>query len=105
MLSFSTASLQYIPAQVSALKGGVPYNPTADQVYMAFSPGVATSTPVSGLTFYTGTWDTAQGAYYALCLVGPGGTTTLAVGTWTVWVKISDNPEIPVIPAGQIQMI
>jgi hypothetical protein len=70
---------------------------------MAFTAGTATSTPAS-LTFYAATWDTASSAYYALCLVGPGGTTTLTAGIWTVWVQVTDNPEIPVINAGQIQM-
>ena len=104
MLNFSTASLEYIPVQVSALKSGMPYNPTGDTVAMAFSSGSSTATPTAGLTFYAGTWDTAQGAYYALCLVGPGGTTALTAGIWTVWVKVTDNPEIPVKNAGQIQM-
>lgn len=105
MLNISTASLQYVPAQVSALKEGVPYNPTADTVYMAFTPGVSPTTPTSGFTFYLGSWDVAQGAYYALCLVGPGGTTQLASGIWTVWVKVTDNPEVPIVAAGQIQMV
>ena len=103
MLSFSTASLQYIPAQVTALKEGVPYDPTGDTVAMAFTAGVTTTTPAS-LTTYSATWDTAQGQHIALCLVGPGGTTQLTAGIWTVWVKITDNPEIPFLVAGQIQM-
>ncbi len=31
-------------------------------------------------------------------LVGPGNT-VLAAGTWTVWVKVTDSPEIPVLQA------
>jgi hypothetical protein len=51
------------------------------------------------------TWDPpnpASSRYFAQCLVGPGGATTLAAGTWYVWVKITDSPEIPVRPASYI---
>lgn len=103
MLNISTASLQYVPVQVTALKEGLPYNPTSDTVQMAFSLGVATATPAN-LTFNPAIWDTASNAYYALCLVGPGGSISLASGIWTVWVQVSDNPEIPVLNCGQIQV-
>lgn len=43
-------------------------------------------------------------AYFACCLVGPGGTITLVAGTYDVWVKISDSPEIPAILSGQVQV-
>ena len=40
------------------------------------------------------------------CLIGPnGGTQQLTAGYWTVFVKIGDSPEVPVLLAGQIQMI
>lgn len=104
MLSFSTQSLEYIPAQVTAVKAGVSYNPTADVVAMTFAPGTVTAVPASP-TWYAASWDTAGTAYTALCLVGPGGTTTLTVGIWTVFVKVTDNPEVPVKNAGQIQMV
>lgn len=103
MLSFSVDSLVYIPAQVTAVKAGQPYNPTGDTVQMTFTPGVAISTPVS-FTWYPASWDSAQGAYTALCLIGPGGTVTLTAGIWSVWTLITDNPESPVLLAGQINM-
>jgi hypothetical protein len=59
---------------------------------MAFTKG---PTPVSG-DWKTAEWETAGTKRYARCLVGPGGTTTLAKGLWAVWVKLTDNPEIPV---------
>lgn len=47
-------------------------------------------------------WETISGRYYARCLVGPGGTVTLAVGNCNVWVKVTDNPEVPIMPAGTL---
>lgn len=101
MLSVSALSTQYIPAQVSATKAGVSYNPTSDAVFMAFKQG---NVQPSAGDWVAGVWDTAGTAYYALCLVGPSGGITLTAGVWNVWVKVTDNPEIPVFLAGQIQV-
>ena len=39
-------------------------------------------------------------------VVGPGsGGVDLATGTWSLWVKITDNPEIPVINAGLLVIV
>lgn len=105
MLEFTTASLEYVPVQVTATKSGAVYDPTSDTVQMAFVAGTVTTTPAS-LTFYTASWDTANGAYYALCLVGPSpGVVALTAGIWTVYVKVTDSPEVPVKNAGQIRMV
>lgn len=37
--------------------------------------------------------------YYARCLVGPMGTVQLADGLYDVWVRVTDNPERPVLRA------
>lgn len=103
MLTLSTLTLEYVRIQVSAAAAGTPINPTGDTVTMAFvtpgaTPGVA--------DWHTATWDTAtaNGVYTAQCLVGPGGTATLPAGVYSVWIKVTDNPEIPVRQAGQIQI-
>lgn len=101
--SRSGASLQYVDAIVTATFRGAPYNPTADQVQFAFTvPGA----PLTGsTTWYTGLWDGTSvlpgtvSDYTALCLVGPGGTTTLTAGQYQVSVKVTDNPEILVLSA------
>jgi hypothetical protein len=104
LLKISVDSLEYVPVQVTALKSGVPYNPTSDMVQMAFAAGTVTTTP-SNLTFNTASWDTSSSAYYALCLIGPnGGTQQLTAGYWTVFVQVGDSPEVPVKLAGQILM-
>ena len=95
--TLSTASLEYVRVPVTASKSGVAYDPTADAVAMAFQ-----ATPAAPSLFYNGAWETTGTAFYALCLVGPGGVVQLSPGTWYVWVKITDAPEIPVLDAGVI---
>lgn len=102
--SFSTLSLEYVPVQWTATKSGAVYNPTSDTAYMAFVAGSVTATPAS-LTWYSASWDTANNAYYALCLIGPSpGLVALTAGVWTVFAKVTDNPEAPVKNAGTILM-
>lgn len=95
-LQISSASRQYVRVPITEASGG---NPTGDTVTLAFpSPN---SEPV---TFYTGSWLTASGVYFAQCLVGPGGTVVLPVGFYDVYVKIGDNPEVPVLLSGLLEV-
>lgn len=92
----SVLSCQYVPVLVKAEAA----TPTSDTVQMAF---VASGDPQSG-DWNTASWaaqqnlPTTQGI--AQCLVGPGGTIALATGTYTIWVKVTDSPEVPVQVAG-----
>jgi hypothetical protein len=101
--SQSVLSLQYIQVQVLATVLGAPIDPTSDVVQFAFTLNGANPG-----TWSTGSWASdaplANGAYIAQCLVGPGGTVTLTRGTWTTWIKVTDDPEIPVITAGELQI-
>lgn len=95
-LEISSLSLQYVKVPVTATLAGVAVNPTADVVQMAFpTPGTP---PV---TWYTAAWETDSTAsvpvYLARTTIGPGGTAALAPGTYEIWVKVTDNPEIPVL--------
>lgn len=102
----SSASLQYITVPVNTTKSGVPYNPTSDVVQFAFLANISGTPQASD--WVTGSWDTLLNysyPYQAKCLVGPGGTVQLAVGTYVIWMKIADSPEIPVLIAGQVQII
>ena len=100
METVSQASLQYIQAGVTATLPSGAYNPTSDTVQFAFAaPGAS----VLGAQWWTGSWastePTGPNTYIAQCLVGPGGTVQLAPGPYQVWVQITDNPEVPVLPA------
>lgn len=100
MLTIDRDSRQYVQAQVTATVAGQSYNPTVDVVEFAFTTG--NDRPV---TWYTGNWDTTPtngtNAYWAQILIGPGSSgPVLAVGRYFVWVRITDNPEQPIIPVG-----
>jgi hypothetical protein len=105
-ISLSQLSTQYIIVPVSATVAGISYNPTSDIVQFAFMP-TATQVPQSG-DWVTGVWETESSnilyPYLALCLVGPAGTINPGIGTYVVYIRIQDNPEVPVLIAGQIQV-
>ena len=94
-----STSLQYVDPVVTCLKG----NPTTDVVQMAFTTVGVDPQPTD---WKTASWDTTAtlgtNQYLAQCLVGPGGTVTLAVGSYQYWVKVTDNPEIPELPVGML---
>ncbi len=99
MINQLASSLQYINAVVTALDR----NPTTDVVQMAFT--TQGGRPQSS-DWKAASWDTAASVginnYLARCLVGPGGTVTLTTGQYAIWVKVTDNPEVPELPAGQL---
>ena len=98
--SISALSTQYVQVPVRAWSQGQPYNPTADVVEMAFVAGW--TEPV---TWYSASWawTTAVNGYYAIqCLVGPSGEASLTQGTYSVWVHVADDPEIPVANTGTL---
>ncbi|MDX3245843.1 hypothetical protein [Streptomyces sp. ME18-1-4] len=106
MITQSALSREYVAVAITATVAGTPVNPTGDVVEFAFTMG--TAQPATG-DWKTGSWDGTQprtpgNAYIAHCLVGPGGTVELAAGRYTMWVRITDNPEIPVIPFGLIHI-
>jgi hypothetical protein len=106
VIGFNHLSTEYVLVPVSATKNGAPYNPTSDTVQFAFMP---TATQFPGVSdWVAGQWDISSGnpiyPYNAKCLVGPGGTITLAIGTYVIYIKVTDSPEIPVLVGGQLQI-
>lgn len=99
-ISISHLSLQYVSIPITATQlNGTSFNPTGTQVFMAFMPQ-ATQVPQNA-DWMTANWATRSNdilqPYAAYCLVGPGGTITLAIGTYIVYVKIISNPETPIL--------
>jgi hypothetical protein len=93
----SVLSTQLLQVQVT-VKNPTTYNPTSDAVQFAFTPQTYPETSPSSPYWVTGSWSTYPGpAYWAQALVGPSGGTALSVGTYQVWVKITDSPEVPVL--------
>ena len=106
-IGMSQLSLQYVGVPVKAtLLTGASYDPTALLVQMAFMP-TATQVP-QNTDWQTAVWATVSGnllyPYAAYCLVGPGGTVTLGLGTYVMYLKVTGLPEIPVVIAGQLQI-
>ena len=105
-IGMSALSTQYILVPVTATQAGAAYDPTADSVQFAFMP---TATQVPGSSdWVAGSWDTVTSnllyPYSAKCLVGPAGVIDPGIGTYVVYMKITDNPEVPVLIAGQLQI-
>jgi hypothetical protein len=105
-LVIPAGSLEYVQVPVHAESSGAQINPTTDAVHMAFLPG--SQAPEAG-DWKSGSWDTdattTPTTYRAQCLVGPSGTVTLTRGTYAVWVKITDSPEVPMRPVGSLKVI
>jgi hypothetical protein len=98
-LTISSLSTVYIQIPVRAYIEGQAYNPSGDVVALAFMTGW--TNPASG-DWHTGSWSTGEfgETYLAQLLVGPSGGLSLAVGTYSMWLKITDNPEVPVSQPG-----
>jgi hypothetical protein len=105
-IGISQLSTQYVLIPVAAAKAGVPYNPTTHPVQFAFMPTV-TKVPGSS-DWVAGSWEANPASliypYTAKCLVGPAGTVNPGIGTYIMYVKITENPDIPVLIAGQLQI-
>ncbi len=102
-MKMSVLSTQFFPVQISSVVSGAPYDPTNDTVQFAFvAKGVE---PGSG-DWNVGQWDDSSGPYYtAKVLVGPlNGGVSLGVGNYVAWCKITDNPEVPVIKVGTLEI-
>ncbi len=97
MVTRSVLDTEYLTYPVQAIVGGLPYNPTADVVQFAFMPQPANTNPSTG-DWHTGTWvTTGTNTYLAQILVGPAaGGTPVTTGIYNTWIKITDNPEVPV---------
>lgn len=101
----SHLSTEFVQIEVRAEKDGSQYDPSADPVWMAFVTIGDQPAPADwkGSQWETETRGPLQ-TFLASCLVGPTGITTLAAGLYAIFVKITDNPEVPVIAAGVLEV-
>lgn len=105
-LELSVLSLEYVKVPVEATVNGAVFNPTSDVVKMAF---VALGVNPQAGDWKAAVWETqapgtANVIYLAKCLVGTGGTIALPVGTYVVWVQVTDNPEVPIKLSGTLKI-
>jgi hypothetical protein len=106
-ITLSHLSTEYVLIPVSATVAGQPHNPTSDTVQFAFLAS-QTASPQS-TDWVAASWSTASNAVYpyaAQCLVGPGAgaAVSLAIGTYVIWLKITDDPEVPVRQVGVLNV-
>jgi len=105
-LGFSQLATLYYKVPVSATASGSPVNPTGLPLVFAFMPTPTQVPQVSD--WVSGSWETVASSalypYSARCLVGPAGAITLGIGTYVAYMKITSNPEIPVLIAGQLEI-
>lgn len=97
-LSQSVLSTQPIQVQIT-IKSPDGYDPTADAVEFAFTPETYPTTQPADADWVAGSWQTYPGpTYWVQTLVGPAnGGKALTLGSWQVWVKITDDPAEPVL--------
>jgi hypothetical protein len=98
----SALSTEYVIVPVSARVDGVLINPTGDAVAFAFK---VLGVDPGNTDWLTGSWASTSALnnfYQAQVLIGPDGPNTLALGTWVIWLRITDNPEVPVRQVGTL---
>jgi hypothetical protein len=110
-LAQSVLSTEFVQSLVQEITPDGPGDPTADAVAFAFTNASGyPQHPPSGDDWTAGSWDTYPGGqYWAQILVGPlgpaSGGITLATGTWQAWLKITDNPAVPVRQPFLLQIV
>jgi hypothetical protein len=101
--SISALSTEYVQVPVRAQSSGLPFNPTALTVEMAFIDGWTEPQPADWNTASWASTSTVNGTYLAQCLVGPENDgVSLAIGTYQIWLKVISSPEVPVISTGTL---
>lgn len=95
-LQISSTSKQFVRVPIYEQSGA---DPTSDVVSLSFP-----DTTHEPTVFITGSWVTIEGTNYAQAVVGPGSALVLAIGFYDVYVKVEDNPEIPVLFSGLLEV-
>lgn len=102
-VSFSVLATQYVKCQISATEAGVTSNPSTGTVEFAFISEVNNGTSPTSGDWKSGSWETgSNGGYWGRCLVGPAGVTTLPIGSYDVWVRVTKSPEVVVKHVGTL---
>ena len=93
-------TVEYYPVRVRPKKAGVVYDPTDDPVLFQFVPKGGS---LDANEWVTGIWETdADGEFWALCLVGD--VAVLGAGTYSVYVSVTDSPEVPQDRVGTLKL-
>jgi hypothetical protein len=104
-LTQSSLSTEYVQTLVR-VAAAVPYDPSRDALAWAFTNAAAFPAQQPS-TWYPGTWDVWPGPlYYAQVLIGPAnGGVVLSQGKWQCWLRVTDDPEVPVLQPLVLQIV
>jgi len=105
-LTQSVLSTQYQQTLIAVTSVSGDYNPTSDTVSWAFAN--ANAYPAAAPSEWTaGEWVTYPGGqWWAQVLVGPAnGGLVLGTGTWQAYLRITDDPEVPVLAPFLLQIV
>lgn len=95
-------SKEYVKVPVTATEAGMGVDLTTATVSMAFVGECAQ--PVTA-DWKTASWEGTAPYLSAKALVGPGSPSVLAVGTYSVWVRITTAAEVAVRLAGNLVIV
>lgn len=101
-IQIPASSRQYVKVPITAEVSGSSYDPTGDQVDLAF---VTVGAQPGDSDWVTGSWEIIAAIPYARVLIGPGGQKVLGGGFYDVYVRVTDDPERPVIGPRQIEIV
>jgi hypothetical protein len=101
VVRMSSLSKAFVRCQVFAEEAGLPVDPSALPVRMAFP--VEPEEPISG-DWAAAAWEVDPTGplpvYYARRLVGPGSATVLTNGSYGIWVEVTSGTELVVEKGG-----
>jgi hypothetical protein len=96
-IDFNIGTVENLRARV--VVSGDAVDPTGLVVELAL---VAEGALPGGGDWETGTWENGGPPYYAHVLAGVGQTIDPTAGTYDLWLKLTDSPEIPIRLAGKV---
>jgi hypothetical protein len=106
-LRIPTPTKEYIRVPVSAVEAGVRVNPTTETANLAFKTSGQPTAP----DWKAATWETDSSVsptvYYLRAIVGgigSGAAVELAVGTYTIWAKVTTATETATRVVGQLEV-
>lgn len=101
VLRIPVGSVEFVSATVR-LDGGQT-DPTDLGVEMALVEGSPEANPPEEGDWKTAAWAEGGPPYRARLLVGPGQDVVPTPGLHTLWVRLTDTPEIPIRPSGLVE--
>lgn len=100
---------QDVLIRLMALESGLPVNPTADTVTVAFTSNGATPGGSGSAAWRTASWETDNTgpapAYDVVVAIGSSATGALRPGIYQTTVRVSHSPTVPWIDAGRIKIV